>query len=192
VEVAVASPKSIVKFTYADLLALPEDGRRHEIIDGEHLLSPSPKTNHQRVLMCLSVALAAHAKKHGCGEVFAAPLDVVLSDSDVVQPDLLFVSNERRERTTDKNIQGAPDLVVEILSEWNRRIDEIVKRDLYGRHGVLEYWIVDPELETVKVYRASEQRFLRVAELARENGDSLTTPLLPGLSIPLGEVFATA
>lgn len=187
-----ASPKTTVKLTYVDLRALPEDGRRHEIIDGEHLLSPSPKTAHQRVLMRLSVALAAHAKRHGRGEVFAAPLDVVLTDSDVVQPDLLFVSNERHERTTEKNIQGAPDLVVEILSEWNRRIDEIVKRDLYGRHGVLEYWVVDPELETVKVYRASQQGFPRVAELTMEAGNTLTTPLLPGFTLPLSEVFAVS
>jgi Uma2 family endonuclease len=187
-----ASPKTTVKFTYADLLALPEDGKRHEIVDGEHLVSPSPKTHHQRVSAALHYCLMAHVRTHRLGEVFAAPLDVVLGEGDVVEPDLLFVSNERRERTTDNNIQGAPDLVVEILSEWNRRIDEITKRDLYARHGVLEYWIVDPELETVKVYRASEQRFLRIAELARENGDSLTTPLLPGLSIPLGEVFAVS
>ncbi|HLA77499.1 MAG TPA: Uma2 family endonuclease [Vicinamibacteria bacterium] len=184
-----ASPKTIVKFTYSDLLALPEDGRRHEIIEGEHLVSPSPKTDHQRVSMRLSVAIAAHVRAHRLGEVFAAPLDVVLAEDVVVEPDLLFVSTDRSARATERNIQGAPDLVVEILSEWNRRIDEITKRDLYARHGVLEYWIVDPELETVKVYRASEQRFQRVAELAKENGDSLTTPLLPGLNLPLGEIF---
>lgn len=187
-----ASPKKIVKFTYADLLALPEDGKRHEIIDGEHLVSPSPKTNHQRVSAAVHYHLMAHVRTHRLGEVFAAPLDVVLGEGEVVEPDLFFISKDRSLFATERNIQGAPDLVVEILSEWNRRIDEITKRDLYARHGVLEYWIVDPELETVKVYRASEQRFLRIAELAKENGDSLTTPLLPGLSIPLGEVFATA
>ena len=111
------------------------------------------------------------------------------SDDSVVEPDLLYISKARAERMTKKNIQGAPDLVVEVLSESTRRTDEVRKRKLFERYDVLEYWIVDPELETVKVFRRKEARFERVAELSLESLDALTTPLLPGFELPLGRIF---
>lgn len=107
-----------------------------------------------------------------------------------MEPDLLFVATSRASIITENNIQGPPDLVVEILSESTRRTDEIIKRKLYERYGVPEYWIVDPELNTVKVYRLIGERYDRVAELAEESGHELTTPLLPGLRISLAAVFA--
>lgn len=105
----------------------------------------------------------------------------------MVQPDLIFVSSSRLSILTEKDIQGAPDLVIEILSETTRKTDEITKRRLYERHGVSEYWIVDPELETVKVCRLIDQAYTRTAEYPKENADTLTTPLLPRLQIPLSE-----
>lgn len=131
----------------------------------------------------------ADVVEEGLGLVLPAPVDVVLSEHDVVEPDLVFISRERRDRITEANIQGAPDLVVEVL-ESTRRRDEITKRHLYERHGVREYWLVDPELETVKVWRAGERGFERRAELSLERGDSLTTPVIPGLELPLSRLFS--
>ena len=180
---------SATRFTYEDYLNFPQDGRRHELIDGEHFVSPSPIRRHQQLSLRLAVAIEAHLLAHPTGEVYTAPLDVILSDIDVVEPDLLYVSNERAEILRDW-VRGAPDLVVEILSAGTRKVDEITKRRLYERFGVREYWIVDPELDAVKIYRRVEDgTFPRVAELTREAHASLATPLLPGLSIALDDLF---
>jgi len=178
-----------VKLTVEDFEQFPDDGRRHELIDGEHHVTPAPSTRHQRILIQLVSHLAPFVRERDLGEVFAAPYDVLLSDTDVVEPDLLFLSKERSDLLTEKNLRGAPDLVVEILSEGTRRMDEVVKRKLYGRFGVREYWVVDPVVETVKVYRLEGDRYERAAELSLEAGDHLTTPLLPGLELGLEEVF---
>ncbi len=177
------------RWTYDDYLLFPEDGRRHEIIDGEHLVTPSPNTRHQAVSRNLLFAIESFLRRSLIGEIYDAPFDVVLSESDVVQPDLLVVLKERSGIITDKNVRGAPDLVVEIISETTRRTDEIIKRKLYERHGVREYWIVDPELETAKVYRLAGEGFSPAKLLSLEAGDSFTSPLLPSLSIPLAEIF---
>jgi Uma2 family endonuclease len=173
------------KLTYEDFLLLPDDGRRHEILDGEHSVNPSPNTKHQMASGAIFAALFSYATSHGLGYVFHAPYDVVLSEHDIVEPDLLFVSTARRAIITDANIQGAPDLVVEILSPSNRGYDERVKYQAYERFGVGEYWIVDPDAETVTVYRRTGGKFVRA-----ESGDPLNTPLLPGFSLELGSIFA--
>lgn len=178
-----------VKFTYEDYLLFPDDGKRHELIDGEHFMTPAPSTKHQRISRELLIAIGKFLESHPIGEVFDAPSDVILSDLDVVQPDLFFISSARASIITEKNIQGAPDLVIEILSETSRKTDEIIKRKLYERSGVSEYWIVDPELETVKFYRRAESAFTRPAEISREANDLLTTPLLPAFKLPLSEIF---
>ena len=183
------TPASI-KFTYEDFLTFPDDGKRHELIDGEHYVTPSPNTKHQRVSMNLVVAVALYLRRHPIGQLFAAPFDVVFSDLDVVEPDLLYISRERSSVLTDKHVRGAPDLVIEIVSPGTRRIDEVIKRKLYERFGVPEYWIVDPELDGIKVYRRIDEAFVRVAELSLEQEDVLTTPLLPQFSVALADVFA--
>jgi len=178
-----------VKFTYDDYLLFPDDGKRHELIDGEHHMTPSPSERHQRISLTIAHRIATHLDQHPTGRFYTAPFDVVLSTTDVVQPDLLFVSSARSSILTAQNVQGAPDLVVEILSEATRKTDEIIKRKLYERFGVPEYWIVDPELEIIKVYRITGQGYRRVAELSREADDALATPLLPDLSLPLSKIF---
>jgi len=183
-------PASPVKFTYEDFLLFPEDGRRHELLDGDHVVSPSPVFKHQDILANLMVILRIFLKQTRSGKVVCAPMDVVFSDTDVVEPDIIYVSAARTEIITEKNIQGPPDLIVEILSASSRKTDEIIKRKLYERCGVPEYWIVDPDLETVKVYRFVEGRYARVAELSNEIADTvLTSPQFSGLSIPLNEIF---
>ena len=179
-----------LKLTYDDFVLFPDDGKRHELIDGEHFVSPSPNVRHQRVLMRLGFAIYNFVQEQRCGEVFFAPLDIVLSIHDVVEPDLLFVSAERAAIIGKANLRGAPDLVVEVLSPSNRRYDEVLKRELYERAGIQEYWLVDPEADTVKVFRREGERFGRPLLVSRHDGDVLTTPLLPGLEIALGGVLA--
>lgn len=183
-----------VRLTYADYALLPDDGRRHEVIDGDLLVTPAPNARHQKILFNLTLALGnflrrAPAGAQPPGEVFLAPFDVLLTEFDIVQPDLLFLSAERRHLRTDQNLQGAPDLVVEILSPGTRRVDERVKRQLYERTGVQEYWIVDPEEETVQIFREAEGAFGEREVLRRQDGAALTTSLLPGLSLALEEIF---
>ena len=179
-----------IRSTYSDYLKISDDGRRHELIDGEHLVTPAPDRRHQEISGRLFFAIESCLRAAPLGKLYAAPLDVILSDVDIVQPDLVFVSTGRR-AVLGTSVHGAPDLVVEILSPSSRRTDEIIKRRLYDRVSVSEYWIVDPEIEVVKVYRrADDGTFPRVAEHTREAGDVLTTSLLPGFSLDLSELFA--
>jgi Uma2 family endonuclease len=179
-----------VKLTYDDFVHFPDDGKRHELIDGEHYVTPSPNTKHQAIVFNLAGLLWMYLRKNKVGIAFGSPLDVVFSDFDVVEPDLLFVSNARRKVLTPKNIQGAPDLVVEVGSPGTRRRDELIKHQLYERFGVSEYWVVDPDIDVIKVYRLADGNYTRVSELTLRGNDVLTTPLLPGLVLPLVEIFA--
>ena len=179
------------KLTHADYELFPEDGQRHEIIDGEHFVTPAPNPHHQRIHRRIFLALGVFLEEHGLGELFSAPLDVVLSDFDIVQPDLVFFSTERLALLTERHAEGAPDLVVEVLSPSTRRRDERMKRNLYEQAGVREYWIVDPELETVKVYTLRDGLFAAAVELAMEAGDVLATDLLPGFELSLAKLFAS-
>ncbi len=179
-----------VKLTYDDFILFPDDGKRHELIDGEHYVTPSPSTKHQRVSGNFHLLIAAWLEIHPIGQVFYAPYDVVFSDFDVVEPDLLYLSNERAaEVLTPLHAKGVPELVVEIASEGTRKRDETIKRRLYERSGVSEYWVVDPELDVVRVYRRAAEGFGRAVELSREAGDVLTTSLIPGLEMPLARIF---
>lgn len=176
--------------SYEDYQLFPDDGRRHELIGGEHYVSPAPIEKHQIASSNLQIDVGGFVREDRLGQVFSAPYDVVLSDEDVVQPDLLFVSRERASIRKPTGIFGAPDLVVEILSDSTRKIDEQVKRKLYEQAGVREYWVVDPLLETVKVYRlGAVGTYERVAELSVEAGDRLESPLFPGLVLPLERIF---
>ncbi len=184
-----AQPISSTKFTYEDYTLFPDDGRRHELIDGDHFVTPAPRTKHQKISTNLIGCLYVYIQKSKSGLVFAAPTDVVLSELDVIQPDLLYISSARATIITEKNIQGAPDLVVEILSDGSRKTDEIIKRKLYERYKIPEYWIIDPELETVKIYRLSDQGYGPKEELSLESNSTLTTPLLPNWELSLQQLF---
>ena len=179
------------RFTYDDFVVLPDDGKRHEIIDGEHYVTPSPNVRHQVLVGRLGFEIELYLRANpGTGHVFLSPLDVVLSHWDVVEPDVLFVAWDQPDILTEKNIQGPPALVVEVLSKSTRKRDTQIKRRLFERTGVREYWLVDPELDTVQVFRPSpEGKLARVAELTAEDGEVLTTPLLPGCQIALRELF---
>jgi Uma2 family endonuclease len=178
------------RLTYEDFLLFPDDGMRHEIIDGEHYVTPSPNGIHQTIVGNLHFALREYLRAHPMGQVFFAPFDVIMSQFDVVEPDLLYISNERRRGLlTRQHVRGAPDLVVEVGSPGTRRRDETLKRRLYERAGVLEYWFVDPDPRLVRVYRRERDRFTPTMELSQELAGSLRSPLFPNLELPLTTVF---
>jgi Uma2 family endonuclease len=186
-----ASP---LKLTYGDYVALPDDGLQHEIIEGEHFVTGTPMLNHQRVVALVSFSLMAHVKAGRLGEMLFAPVDVVLSPHDVVQPDVLYLSSATLAvalATTPRFVPLPPDLVVEVLSPSTWRKDLDIKRRLYERTGVPEYWLVDPDLTTVTVYRSTNPTSARYApaiELSADNDDVLETPQLPGWSMLLSEL----
>lgn len=176
------------KLTYDDFLLFPDDGQRHELIDGEHFVTPSPTTRHQRLSIRLSTALYAHLRDHGGGQVFHAPLDCVFSTFDIVEPDVLVITSDQQDIITEQHVRGVPAIVVEILSPGTRRVDLGVKLRLYDRAGAREYWVVDPIGNHVTVHRRTERGLLEMTALS--DVDTLTTPLLPRFSLDLGELFA--
>ena len=179
-------PKPKIKFSVDDYMTTPDE-KRYQLLAGALILAPAPKDIHQAIVGHLFVTLYQFVNQLGLGWVRVSPYDVVLSRYDVFQPDILFVSNSRAGIITEANIQGAPDLVVEVLSPGTARYDRGYKRTLYGRHGVLEYWLVDPEAETVEVLTLEEAGLTPAATYRR--GDTLASPLLAGLSIDLEPVF---
>jgi len=178
------------RLTYDDLARMPDDGRRHEIIDGVHYVTPSPVRRHQQLVRRLVVAIGGYLELHpDLGEVYTAPFDTVFTQWDVVEPDLLFVAADQLNILTEPNVQGAPALVVEILSPGTKRRDVGVKLQLYDRGGVREYWIVDPEDNIVTIHRrAADGSFPKVQSLP---GDARTivTPLLPGFTLQTDKLF---
>ncbi len=182
-----AQEASSSKLTFEDLVHFPDDSSRHELIDGEHFVTASPSTRHQEIVTNLLLYLATYLKMHKSGRVFPAPCDVLLSQFDVVEPDLLVVLSSSNEIVTEANIQGSPDLVVEILSPSTVDRDRGLKRKLYEKFGVREYWIVDPDAETVEVFRLADRGLKPASSLTRT--DTLTSPMFPGLELPLSSAF---
>ncbi len=174
------------RFTYGDYLLLPE-GKRYEILEGDLVVVPSPGTDHQRISRNLEVRLWEFVRERGLGEVLHAPLDVVLAEEDVVQPDIIFISRPRLGIVAEKGIRGAPDLVVEILSPGTAERDRTVKEKLYHRFGVREFWLVDPAARTVEIKVWAPEGF-RTAQVYPE-GTALRSPLLDGLAIDVGAIF---
>ncbi len=174
--------------TYDDYRKLPNDGKRYEIIEGELFMTPAPSTRHQRILGKLYKLISNYVEEKDLGEVLMAPVDVVLSMMDVVQPDLIYVSKDRENITTKKNIVAAPDLVIEILSENTAPIDQNRKKTLYEKYGVKEYWIVDPDENYITQYSLQEDAFALHAEL--DESEKLTSKVIEGYVLPLADVFA--
>ena len=173
------------KLTYEDYLKTSDD-ERYELLDGELIMAPAPYRDHQAVEGNLGARLHMFVQERGLGRVYFAPRDVALSDTDVVHPDLLFISNERAHIDTSSDIQGAPDLVVEILSPSTARRDWTYKHALYAEHGVKEYWLVDPNAGIVWVLLLGEKGF-EFAGIYSE-GDTLTSPALEGFTVELDAI----
>jgi Uma2 family endonuclease len=185
----VAMANVAVKLTYEDYLLFPEDDDlRHELIEGEHEVTPAPGRWHQHALANLYMVLGAFVRKHDLGWVYFAPFEVKLSNWSAVQPDILFVSRSREGAFTERGIEGSPDLVVEALSPSTRKRDQTRKLALYEKHRVPEYWILDHERKRVLVYRLRGERYDPPEELVPPA--VLRSPLFPGLEIPLAELFS--
>ena len=181
------SPRPAVGFTYEDYRNTPDD-KRYELLDGELIMAPAPRLPHQRLVMKLGALLHGFVEKMGLGEIFAAPCDVLLSSTDVVQPDLLFVSTQREHILLgEDNVRGAPDLVVEVLSPSTAGLDRTFKRVLYAKYGVQEFWLVDPDAKTVTVLLLGESGFDLVAVYGE--GQMLASPTLEGFTFKLDEIF---
>ena len=174
------------KFTYEDYRNTPDD-IRYELLDGELVIMPSPKETHQRLVLSLGTLFNIFVSTRNLGRVYISPFDVVLSDTVVVQPDLMFISSERSHIITEDNIQGAPDLVVEILSPSNADNDRTRKRAFYERYGVKEYWIFDPDAKNITVLLLGESGY-ELAAIYGE-GQTLTSPTLSGFSLNLNDIF---
>ena len=173
--------------TYADYAALPDDGHRYQLLEGELVMTPSPNTWHQGVSREIFVGLVQFVHLHGLGDVFAAPLDVTLSDRNVLQPDILFISNERARILQGGRIIGAPDLCVEILSPGTERIDRVRKLELYARFDVTHYWIVDLSARTIEEYVLDQATFTaRAASPATTSRSG--RPCSPGFEFRLSVV----
>jgi Uma2 family endonuclease len=162
--------------TYRDYEALPDDGRRYEILDGELSVTPSAVPRHQRVSSALNSILKAHVVSRGLGEVLYAPIDVILADTTIVQPDLVYLDPTRAHLVSERAIEGPPTLAIEILSPSTNAIDRIRKRQLYAQHRIPYYWIVDPEAGTIEAYGLADDRYgLRVR--ASGSGPAALPPL---------------
>ncbi|HEX7899533.1 MAG TPA: Uma2 family endonuclease [Planctomycetota bacterium] len=181
-----AAMKTRPRKTVDDFLSLPE-GTLAELIDGELLMTPTPRERHQSALGRLHVAVAVFLQQKPSGRVYIAPFDVHLPSGDVVEPDLIYVSQANLHIIQDW-VRGVPDLLVEVVSPTHPERDRLVKRALYARNGVGEFWIVDPEEKAVEVLVLNGDRY-QPAGYFRES-ETLVSPLLPGFTLPLGPLFA--
>lgn len=183
-----AYPKRI-RFTYEDFQALPSwelTGKRYELIDGDLIVVPSPTVEHQYSMTRFTVILGQHVRQQGLGVVLTSPIDVHLGE-EVVEPDVVFVSNERKAILAGKEIAGAPDLVIEVFSPSTGVRDRTVKRRLYEAFGVIEYWLADGDARTVEVLRNGPDGF-QVAGFYRYP-EPMRSALFPDLEVDLQEVF---
>ena len=174
--------------THEDLVSLPDDGNRYEIINGELIVTPAPLVRHQRVVVNLTVLLALFLTQNSTGEVLVAPFDVVLGPNDVVQPDLLVIGSEQgRLKDSQNAFEGPPRLVVESLSPSSQLTDLVRKMALYAGSGVPEYWIVDPERQEIAINVLAGRVYVPVAQ---DEFGATASQVLPGLRLDPIEVFA--
>jgi Uma2 family endonuclease len=175
--------------TVHDYMQLPETpGKKTELIEGDLFMSPAPNRLHQKILGRLFGSIWAYLQANPIGEIYVSPFDVTLTDLNVFQPDLCYFSKSRYRSLTEHGADGAPDLAVEILSPGSAKHDLGVKKEIYARTGVEEFWSVDPVKRTITIFQLSENSTTPRATLVE--GKTLTTPLLPGLKIKVRDVFA--
>ncbi len=169
--------------TYNEYALLPQDRNRYEVIEGELYMTPSPSYDHQLVVYRLATSLGSHVEAKGLGQILFAPLDVLLAETNIVQPDILYLGRGKIPRGKARNIQGAPDLVIEVLSESTAEQDRVHKKRTYARHGISQYWIVDPENRMLEIFELAGSEYRLAGSFA---GDATaTSSLFPGLEIPL-------
>lgn len=177
------------EWTYEDYKRLPDDGWRYEIIEGELQMVPAPNTVHQQSSFELATAMKIFVQSRGLGKVFIAPIDVMLGERGTpVQPDILFISSDRLSIVSFERIEGAPDLIVEVLSPSNWLADRRDKYELYAKSGVREYWVVDPQVQTVEVFNLQDSRYEQVGRW--KLGERASSRVLKGFEIDVANIFA--
>ena len=167
--------------TYADYVALPDNGKCYQILDGEPFVTPAPSPRHQIIVGNLVWHLENYVRPRASGRVLSAPLDVILADSSIAQPDVVYLDNTRSSLLSRRGIEGAPTLLVEVLSPTSTVADLRVKFALYARYGVPFYWIVDPEARTLEAYALDETGYRLV--MAASGADPCGPPPLPDLAL---------
>lgn len=170
-----------IVLTYEDYAALPDDGKRYELHEGELSVTPAPGIPHQRVVFSLVLIIGTYVRANGRGEVFVSPVDCIMSDTTVVQPDLVYVDDSRLGMLSDRAVEGGPTLAVEVLSPFTQRIDRRRKMALYAAHDVTWYWIADPLARTIEAYRLDAGAYRLDARL--EGTEPCALP--PFLDLPL-------
>lgn len=174
--------------TYRDYAALPEDGHRYELHDGALSVTPAPGTRHQRISREFLSVLHQHVNADGLGEVLSAPLDVILSDVTVLQPDLVYIDRTRAHVVSERGVEGPPTLVVEIISPSTETIDRVTKAHLYARHEVPYFWLVDPKARTIEAFRLEGGGYALVTRAA---GDAeVVLPPFNDLVLRLADLWA--
>jgi len=176
-----------VVLTYKDYEALPNDGRRYELHEGELSVTPAPSPQHQTVSLNLVLQLHQRVKAGGLGRVFYAPIDCILSDTTIVQPDIVYLETAPAAAASNRGIEGAPTLVIEILSPSTTQIDRGVKFQLYARHGVPYYWIVDPDARSVEAYRLAEGAYRLIRSLG--GSEAVSLPPFPDLALAPSSIW---
>ncbi len=178
---------TIHKMTYDEYCLLPEDRNQYELFDGELVMTPSPSREHQKIVLRFARFLADHVEKESLGEVYISPLDAIFDPYTVLQPDILFVSKERLAEVEKERIEGTPDIVVEVLSPSTFHKDLRRKMTVYSRFRVQEYWIVDPEMNTIELYCQGKEGL----ELARRFSaeETFQSRLLSGFRIAVSSIF---
>ena len=172
--------------TYSDYAALPDDGRRYELHRGGLSEIPTPGTRHQGAIVHLITLLHEHVRSRGLGEVFVAPTDCILSNVTVVQPDVFYIATDRLAIISERGIEGAPTLAVEVLSPSTARLDRDRKMKLYAEHGVPYYWIVDPESRSIEAYALAGAEYARSGRVASE---PVALPPFSGLTIDPASIW---
>lgn len=175
------------RWTYAEFARLPDDGNRYEVIAGELHVSPAPRPLHQRILTRLTAAVAAHVHEYDLGAAYVGPVDVLFAEGDYLEPDLVYVRRERRGIESDRGLEAAPDLVVEVTSPSTAGRDRILKRERYLHFGVPEYWVVDPDALEILVFRAAGDP--TKPEVYREKLAWRPSPEAPPLELDLTALF---
>ena len=173
-------------YTYEDYLKIDDDNR-YELIGGKLIVVPSPKTIHQEIVLGIASVMKEFVSKNNLGKVFIAPTDVLLSETEKPQPDILFIPNERLNIVTENNIQGAPDLVVEVLSPSTKKYDKVEKSRMYYLYGVKEFWIVDPDGEVIDVFVPGEKNW-NLFQAYNKDG-ILESSILTGFEVKLKDIF---
>jgi Uma2 family endonuclease len=187
---AMARPHPLpIALTYEDYLGFPNDGNRHEILEGEHAMTPAPSPDHQFVVGRFLYFFGLQARG---GVAYGAPIDVLLGPTTIVQPDVCYLGEDKLSFVTRRGIEGAPDIVVEVLSPSTSQVDQVTKRHLYAKHGVGEYWIVDAERAAVRICTWSEAGYRPEADRLLAGAERITSPLAPELDVPVVELFWTS